>query len=410
MEAISVRELVSRYSRELVQLNYKKNTRNNYEVFWNQLISYFDGRGQSVFSEEIAVQFLEDRYGLSTALKRRRLTRNETYVRQMVRKLVLFHRHGKVGRVSRVPLRSIQSDRLLDVLVEYDETCRRRGYAKATRENLQDYAARFFMYLESRSISELSGITAQTVADYVNTFAAHSYRSIGLHLTSLRNVLAFLQESGRHPEDLSAAVPQQQARRDPTVPSIWSQENVLALLGAIDRGNPCGKRDYAIMLLVARLGLRAGDVRNLKLENLQWSTNQIEFIQSKTSKRVSLPLLKDVGWAIIEYLKHGRPESDSPFVFLSHVAPYQKLGDGNCFYHIIRRSARVANLTASFGQRAGMHSLRHSLATTLLEKHTPLSTIAGVLGHTNMESTAVYLKTDVGALRECALESPGGAK
>ena len=410
METISVRELVSRYSRELVRLNYTKNTRKNYEVFWNQLISHFDRKEQSVFSEEIAVQFLEERYGLSEVLRRRRLTRNETNVRQMVRKLMLFHRHGTVRRASRTPLRSIRSEKLLDVLAEYGETCLRRAYAKATRENLQHYAVRFFMYLESRSILESSQVTAQTVADYINSLGAHSYRSIGLHLTCLRNVLAFLKEGGYHPQDLSPAVPQQQVRRDATVPTIWSQEDVLALLDAIDRGSPCGRRDYAIMLLVARLGLRAGDVRNLKLENLQWTTNHIEFIQSKTSKRVSLPLLKDVGWAIIEYLKHGRPESDSSFVFLSHVAPFQKLGDRNCFYHIIRRSARVANLTASFGQRVGMHSLRHSLATTLLEKHTPLSTIAGVLGHANMESTAVYLKTDVGALRECALRSPGGAK
>jgi len=328
----------------------------------------------------------------------------------MVRKLVLFHRHGTIRRASRIPIRSIQSDKFLDTLAEYGETCIRRGYAKGTRRNLQHFSVRFFMYLEARSIFEPSQVAAQTVADYVNSFGAHSYPSIGLHLTCLRNVLAFLHENGYHSQDLSAAVPQQQKRRDATVPSVWSQEDVLALLGAIDRGSPCGKRDYAIMLLVARLGLRAGDVRNLRMENLQWTTNQIEFIQSKTSKRVSLPLLKDVGWAIIEYLKHGRPASDSPFVFLSHVAPYQKLGDGNCFYHIIRCSARVANLTASVDQKMGMHSLRHSLATTLLEKHTSLSTIAGVLGHTNIESSAVYLKTDVGALRECALESPGGAK
>ena len=410
MEAISVRELVSRYSRELVRLNYTKNTRKNYEVFWNQLVSYFDSREQVVFAEDIAVRFLDDRYGLSEALRRRHLTRNETSVRQLVRKLVLFHRHGTVRRASREPLQNIQSEKFLDVLAEYAETCLRRGYAKGTRRNLQHYAVRFFMYLESRSILEPSQATAQTVADYVNSFGAHSYPTVSLHLTCLRNVLGFLQESRYHPEDLSAAVPQQQVRRDTTVPSIWSQEDVLALLGAIDRGSPCGKRDYAIMLLIVRLGLRAGDVRNLKLENLQWTANHIEFIQSKTSKRVSLPLLKDVGWAIIEYLKHGRPESDSPFVFLSHVAPYQKLGDGNCFYHIICRSARVANLTASVGQRMGMHSLRHSLATTLLEKHTPLPTIAGVLGHANVESSAVYLKTEVGALRECALESPGGTQ
>jgi integrase/recombinase XerD len=96
--------------------------------------------------------------------------------------------------------------------------------------------------------------------------------------------------------------------------------------------------------------------------------------------------------------------------FLRQTAPYERLGDGNCFYHIITRCMRIAQITASFQQKVGMHSLRHTLASTLLEKHTPLSTIAGILGHTSVESTAVYLKTDVEALRECALNSPGGLK
>ena len=184
----------------------------------------------------------------------------------------------------------------------------------------------------------------------------------------------------------------------------------MRLVNAIDRGNPCGKRDFAIILLVTRLGIRAGDVRKLKLEDLGWDSNRIEFVQSKTGKNLSLPLLKDVGWTIIDYLEHGRPKSDSPFVFLSHLAPYQLLGENNCFRHIIPRCRKIAGLSESYQQKLGTHSLRHTLASTLLENNTPLPIIAGVMGHTSSESTATYLKTSDARLRECAIDLPGGAQ
>ena len=106
------------------------------------------------------------------------------------------------------------------------------------------------------------------------------------------------------------------------IPSIWSHEDLKKLLDTIDRGNPSGKRDYAIILLVARLGLRSVDVKNLMLSDIKWSENKVMLVQSKTNEPVLLPLLKDVGWAIIEYLKNGRPESDFPNVFYGTWHPY----------------------------------------------------------------------------------------
>ena len=408
MEAISIRDLVTNFDHELTRLNYKNTTLRNYRVFWKQLLSYFDGRQETVFSESTAVGFLDERYGLTEALRTRQLTRNEICVRQMVRKLVQFHSHGTVGRVNRVPLRSIRTERFADILGHYAQFCFRHGYAASTRRNLREHGVRFFMFLESRCHLDTSEMSSHTIVDYVNSLSVYSYHSVGLSLTGLRSLLAFLHTNGYHHLDLSEAVPHQQARSGSTVPSTWSHEDVLTLLHALDRGNPCGKRDYAILLLVTRLGLRAVDVRNLKLESLKWSTNRIEFVQSKTSQSVNLPLLKDVGWAIIDYLEHARPKSDSPLVFLRHTAPFQSLGEGNCFYHIISRCLKIAGMTASLDQKLGMHSLRHTLASTLLAKHTPLSTIAGILGHASVESTAVYLKTELNALRACALQSPGG--
>jgi integrase/recombinase XerD len=410
MEAISIRDLTGKYDQELVRLNYKKGTIKNYRIFWRQLVRYFDSKNELIFSEETALQFLDDRYNLTENLRKRPLTRNESSVQQMVRKLVHFWMHGTIGRPNRVPRRSIETDEFAEILGRYADFCFRYGYATSTRRNMRYYAVKFFIFLESNSIPHVSEIIPQIIINYVNSLTVYSYKSVGLCLTCLRSLLDFLHTNGYNHQNLSEAVPRQQARNGCAVPSTWSYDDVLNLVKAIDRGNPCGKRDYAIILLVTRLGVRASDVRNLKLENLKWDTKRIELVQSKTGQNVSLPLLKDVGWAIIDYLKHGRPSSDSPYVFLSHLAPYKRLGYGNSFYHIITRCMRIAQITASFQQKVGMHSLRHTLASTLLEKHTPLPTIAGILGHESVESTAIYLKTDVVALRECALDSPGGVK
>jgi integrase len=158
-----------------------------------------------------------------------------------------------------------------------------------------------------------------------------------------------------------------------------------------------------MILLVARLGLRSIDVKRLTLSNLKWEENRIEFIQSKSKEPVNLPLLKDVGWAIIDYLKNGRPPSQSNCVFLRHLAPVEPFSDEDHLHQIIVKYMRMAKLPISGKKKVGMHSLRHTLATALLEQQVPLQEIADILGHQDTETTPVYLKSSLKLLRECSL-------
>lgn len=178
---------------------------------------------------------------------------------------------------------------------------------------------------------------------------------------------------------------------------------MVKLFSAIDRGNPSGKRDYAIILLVARLGLRCIDVKQLTFSNLNWNENYLEFNQAKTSSPVRLPLLKDVGWAIIDYLKNGRPISDSPYIFLRHLAPIVPFSDDDHLHQMIVKYMRIAKIPVTKNKKVGMHSLRHTLATTLMEQHTPIQEISDILGHQSTESTPTYLKSSLELLSECAL-------
>jgi integrase len=196
-----------------------------------------------------------------------------------------------------------------------------------------------------------------------------------------------------------------QTRKQTRIPSVWNKDDLLKLLTAIDQGNPSGKRDYAIILLVIRLGLRCIDVKRLTFSNFNWNEHYLEFSQSKTGRLVRLPLLKDVGWAVIEYLQNGRPLSDSPYVFLRHIAPIGPFSDEDHLHQMIVKYMRLAKIPVSGKKKTGMHSLRHTLATALMEQHTPIQDIADILGHQNVESTPTYLKSSINLLRECALET-----
>ncbi len=149
------------------------------------------------------------------------------------------------------------------------------------------------------------------------------------------------------------------------------------------------------------MGLRESDVINLKLEDIKWELNCIELCQTKTSRNLILPLPKDVGWAIIEYLKEGRPITNEPFVFVKQVYPYNKMTD--C-YMICKKYIQQAEIKKPLGHQKGPHSFRHSLASRLLEKDIPLEMITEILGHANTNSTADYLKIDMKNLVQCALD------
>jgi len=205
-------------------------------------------------------------------------------------------------------------------------------------------------------------------------------------------------------KDLSAELPKIRVPRGATIPSVWDQELMVRLLGAVDRSSAKGKRDYAILLLACRLGLRAGDIRTLKLDNLRWVDSTIEIIQGKTDEPLSLPLSSEIGEALIDYLKSGRPQTTHREVFLKAKPPFDPFSENNRFYDIVGHWRRLAGIAFRSPQRRGIHSLRHTLATRLLEKGTPFTTIAEILGHSSLESTRIYAKADVEALRGVALD------
>jgi len=173
----------------------------------------------------------------------------------------------------------------------------------------------------------------------------------------------------------------------------------------VDRANPVGKRDYAILKLAACLGIRSGDIVNLKFENIDWNKNEIRYEKEKGGQPHTLPLLNDVGESIIDYLKNGRPHSDLKFIFIKHCAPYTEL-TASALHPIMRKYRTLAKLPTEPPRKAGLHALRHSLASAMLEDATPLPVISEVLAHKKVATTRIYTRIDILSLRKCALEVP----
>jgi site-specific recombinase XerD len=262
----------------------------------------------------------------------------------------------------------------------------------------------FLHYLESKGIQSPTAISGLVVTEFVRSRGSLASATFKNRVAALRSFLRYLRICELIEEDLSPYVPTIRRYRHDRIPSVWTQDEVNALLGTVDRGSPQGKRDYAILLLACRLGMRVGDIRELRLENLLWDEARIEISQAKTGESLNLPMGQELGLALIDYLQHGRPASRHREVFLRLMAPFAPFGTNNNLHHIVSLYRRRAGIEISPRSRRGMHSLRHTVATLLLEEQVPIETIAGILGHQTTESTRIYTKVDIKSLRTAALD------
>jgi site-specific recombinase XerD len=224
--------------------------------------------------------------------------------------------------------------------------------------------------------------------------------------TALRSFLQYVRYRGEITLDLVAAVPGVPNWSVTSIPRAIAADQVEQLLASIDRGTATGRRDYAILLLLARLGLRSCEVAFLELDDIDWNAGQLR-VCGKSGQRNELPLPTDVGEAIAAYLQSGRPCSTSRRVFLSVKAPLCSFRRAGAVGSIVRHCLKRAGIN---GPTMGAHQFRHGLATEMLRQGASLSEIGDVLGHRDSQSTKIYTKVDLKALRTLALPWPGGVR
>ncbi|MGM0411377.1 MAG: tyrosine-type recombinase/integrase [Bacillota bacterium] len=291
------------------------------------------------------------------------------------------------------------------VILEYLDYRKSKGITKKTLGNYRLYLWRLLNHLNSKNIFNLSELNNDPIMEFINSLGFYTKATNHCTLSVLRGFLRYLFDKKHTEINYSYLVPKSSYKKEAHLPTTYTKEEIECLIQAVDQSSPKGKRDRAMILLAARLGLRASDICGIKFKNINWEKNTIILIQKKTDKRIELPLLIEVGNAIINYLKYGRPESKLPFIFLRAGQPYDRLKEPT-LHSIVTFYLKRAGIENIEKKKHGPHALRHSLAGILLEKKTPLPVISEVLGHSSTESTKTYLRIDLKSLQQCALEVP----
>ena len=402
---LALEPLCQAAAQELLMRSYAVRTLNRYKRVWEQLADFARAEGQpAVYSRDLALRF-EQAFGLRDGEV---LVDGQRWRRHLVYALKVLDDYACTGTITRF---SVETTGLRvpvgmhKALREYEQYARERRHMRST--SLAEYMhsiAVFLDFLRTRSLESLDTLQAEDISAFIRTRTAWKPRTVSGVSAGLRLFLQYLFMRDILPRDLSTAIPTVRLASKATVPSVWEPELVERLLAVVDRSSPKGKRDFAILLLAARLGLRLGDIKRLTLDHLHWTTSTIEIVQHKTGEPLVLPLIEEVGTAIIDYLRAGRPPVEHRHLFTNLTAPFAPICERDRLNRVVAYWRKLAGIKFRTPQRQGLHSLRHTLATRLLGAQTPFPVISAVLGHASQATTFIYAKADVETLRIAAID------
>lgn len=390
----------------LLENNYNPATIHFYKREWNKIQSFLmDEYGDSEFDMERGLKYLEKRYGFISKCNEGTLSQQRVQLLRIIHMIEDYSIHKVLTRryfASKNPL--VLNSYYSTVFTGYTTYLDSTELSATTKEHYKRSAMVLMDYFTQTKVLQTGKITMENCNAYLKTLAGYSFKTIEQNVCGIRHFLRYIYSESLIPENYAERIHMPPISKSAKIPSAWDADELKAMISAIDRNNPIGKRDYAMIVLACVLGLRIGDIKNLRFSNLNWEEKKVSIIQHKTHKPLTLPIPDAVGWAVIDYIKNGRPSYyESDRVFLKHMPPFDPIGENNHMEQLIVRYMRKAGIDRRGRKRSGFHSLRHSAGSMLLEMGTPLPVITNILGHSDPDITAVYLKIDIKKLAECIL-------
>ena len=291
------------------------------------------------------------------------------------------------------------------VLEAYLEWMRSHQHASEGTLVRRAYSIRqFLQWLGAVTVLNLAALSADTVERFFVAYAKTMGRSARRSMQSaLRTFLRFCLHAGYLQQPLDRAVPTLRTYKLATVPRSLSDDQAQQVLRGINRRCPVGRRDYAIIQMLYTYGVRGGQLRTLRMEDIDWAQNGILFKAAKHGKDTRLPLTPETGRGLLAYLRNGRPVCACPEVFVTSRAPHRPLTHSNALSAIVERHIRATGIVV---HSRGAHVFRHGFATRMLQQGHSLKAIADVLGHRHLTTTFIYTKVDFNALQQVALDWP----
>lgn len=393
---VNIHQLITATKEQLARLDYKPRTIARMDAVWNNLVAYCEEHTGGFLTVESARSFVWDQYG--AVLGDTDASHN---VNRAVHILLDFQQFGMIFKQSHMTIKAF-SDVYSPLFEGFLDSLRNDNFSEGSVRTWRSRLFRFEYFLMNNRIEHFGQLELSHVNAYIETLSGFSSGTVGGTIKILGRLSDYALENGWHSRSFSDCLPDVRRTHNYRLPTVFTPAEVEQILGSVDHDNALGKRNYAVLILVARLGLRISDVRLLRFDSLDWQNRRISITQKKTGVPLELPLPDDAGWAIIDYLKHGRPETDCGYIFVRHAAPYNALTDS--FRRTVVKAIQKAGVKVPTDKPVGMHTFRHSIATAMLSNGAKLTDIAQTLGHTAPESTQTYISTDTELLRQCALE------
>lgn len=403
MERQTISQLAEKVLAELKKQHYADISITHFRQAFVRVERYATKTCEAFITDSLVRRYLLDNHGWDIDSKNIP-TAYVTSQLRMFRVLQFYEEFGSIpGRIRNIEELPACFKQYYEM---YISECVNRGLSSRTITTRSNDIYDFIVFAHSKGSLNITAIERKLLDKYLLERSVQAPGAMPRILSSLRCFFRCMFSNGLISSDLSFFIPS--GSRYPTRPvqKLWTGEEVRNLLGFVNRSDSIGKRDYALMLLVLRYGMRSGDILNLKLKDIDWQSMTIQFRQEKTSFPNVLPILDDVGWALADWLTNARPKQASTnHAFVLLTAPYCGLKSlGN----VLKRHMTAAGISSSGCGKSGPHSLRHSLASNMLAERVPLPVITSVLGHSSSASTMVYLHSDVEGLRQCALDIEEG--
>jgi len=369
---------------------------------WEELVCWMNSQGRSEFNERTGYEYCIETFG-STVLSG--VSKRDQRRLRAIRMLISYQRDGDFEY--RTPTVSYDfkgaSGKHMGEYLLYlrDEAC----LSEDTISNKRHYLLRFNAYLEERGVM-LGDLDIDAVDDF---YARQGYTLASKHNSNsaLKLFLRYAFDIGVTAKDCSYCILPDNYNKQRKLPTTYTEEEIRSMISAVERASSIGKRDYLILLLASEFGWRSSDIVNFRFEQIDWDNNTISINQHKTSVPAVYPLLSSIGNAIIDYLKYGRPKTNSSEIIVAAECSKKgkKLSEPT-IHSIVSKYLGKANINNWKEKKHGAHSLRHSLASNLLKKNVSIPIISTVLGHQSTETTKTYLSIDNLHLKQCALPVP----
>lgn len=402
LQEIRVYELCEQLEKALELRNYGQDAMYRYRKVMEVFKQF---TGDVMFLPQLSAMFLTktigEHHGFSQKGKNSKI---HMYYVRTVRSLEDYYLFGTFLRRHDEIIPATWPEPFRKSLIAYFPTVENRGVTVKHQRKVALVVRDLILYLYRHSVYSFEDMYNENVTGFIASQVGFAPKTMAGKISCLRSLFQFLYLEGYVTRPLAEALPKVQSVYRTSVPLVWNKNDLQKVKDAIDLGNPTGKRDYAIIVLIAGTGLRSGDVISLKLSDINWEKKELSVVQNKTSQPLLLPLMDDVGWAMIEYIRNARPISEYDNVFLKHLAPFEPFASVSSFYTLLTKYISRAGIEPGNKSRAGMHSLRHTLASELLQNNVEINTIADILGHSDPESTKNYLKVNIKALSQCTLE------